>query len=523
MLMNPRASTAVGPEVCEADVLLTHSYHLPYDRKQLRKMQPYSPLGTLYAAALLRERGASVAVFDSMLNEPTAGFQEALRMHRPKIVAIYEDDFNFLTKMCLTRMRELAWGMIEAARETGARVVVHGSDASDHAAEYLRHGCEYVLDGEAEYPLLSVVQALRKGSDATGIPGVKWLKGVNGQGLVESCERGPTGHGAALPLPARDLIDLSVYREAWKRAHGFVSMNLIASRGCPFRCNWCAKPIFGDSYQLRHAREVAQEMRLLRDEYGAEHLWFADDIFALNRHWVQEFASSVEEFGCAMPFKIQARADLLTAETAHALKRAGCREVWMGVESGSQKVLDAMDKGLRPEEVLAARQHLKEQGILACYFLQLGYPGEGWEEIQKTVALVRETRPDDIGVSFSYPLPNTRFYARVREQLGAKQNWSDSEDLCVMFKGAYSDHFYHAVRDALHAEVESWHRPASKRGEPSEIPGLWRAVEALEPVSRNLDATELPQSAPGYEFSVLPDHSQLVYLQTNAPRGDINE
>jgi radical SAM superfamily enzyme YgiQ (UPF0313 family) len=268
---------------------------------------------------------------------------------------------------------------------------------------------------------------------------------------------------------------------------------------------------------------VAQEMRLLRDEYGAEHLWFADDIFALNRHWVQEFASSVEEFGCAMPFKIQARADLLTAETAHALKRAGCREVWMGVESGSQKVLDAMDKGLRPEEVVAARQHLKEEGILACYFLQLGYPGEGWEEIQKTVALVRETRPDDIGVSFSYPLPNTRFYARVREQLGAKQNWSDSEDLCVMFKGAYSDHFYHAVRDALHAEVESWHRPASKRGEPSEIPGLWRAVEALEPVSRNLDATELPQSAPGYEFSVLPDHSQLVYLQTNALRGDINE
>ncbi len=150
MLMNPRSSTAAGPEVREADVLLTHSYHLPYDRKQLRKMQPYSPLGTLYAAALLRERDASVAVFDSMLNEPTAGFREALRIHRPKIVAIYEDDFNFLTKMCLTRMRELAWEMIGAAREAGARVVVHGSDASDHAAEYLRNGCEYVLDGEAE-------------------------------------------------------------------------------------------------------------------------------------------------------------------------------------------------------------------------------------------------------------------------------------------------------------------------------------------------------------------------------------
>jgi radical SAM superfamily enzyme YgiQ (UPF0313 family) len=320
------------------------------------------------------------------------------------------------------------------------------------------------------------------------------------------------------------LIDFSVYRKAWTRAHGFFSMNLIASRGCPFRCNWCAKPIFGDSYQLRQAREVAQEMRLLRDEYGAEHLWFADDIFALNRHWVQEFASAVEELGCAVPFKIQARADLLTAETAHALKRAGCREVWMGVESGAQKVLDAMDKGLRVEEVVAARQHLKQEGILACYFLQLGYPGEGWEEIQKTIALVRETRPDDIGVSFSYPLPNTRFYVRVREQLGAKRNWSDSEDLCVMFKGAYSDHFYRTVRDALHAEVESWHRAAIKLGDRNGVQELWRAVETLEPVSRNLDATELPpQNVAGYEFSVLPERTQLVYLQTNALRGDINE
>jgi anaerobic magnesium-protoporphyrin IX monomethyl ester cyclase len=507
-----------------ADVLLTHSYHLPYDRKQVRKMQPYPPLGTLYAASLLREHGLSVAMFDSMLHKPESGFREALRAHRPKIVAIYEDDFNFLTKMCLTRMRELAWEMIQSARESGARVVVHGSDASDHAGEYLRHGCEYVLDGEAEYTLLHVVQALRNGADASKIAGAQWLSDHGGQEFVDVCERRPAGHGVTLPPPARDLIDLSVYREAWKRAHGFFSMNLIASRGCPFRCNWCAKPIFGDSYQLRPAREVAQEMRLLRDKYGAEHLWFADDIFALNRHWVQEFAAAVEELSCAIPFKIQARADLLTGETARALKRAGCAEVWMGVESGSQKVLDAMDKGLRVEEVVAARRHLRQEGILACYFLQLGYPGEGWEEIQKTISLVRETRPDDIGVSFSYPLPNTRFYARVREQLGAKQNWSDSEDLCVMFKGAYTDHFYRALRDALHAEVESWHFPARQGAEQRVIQEKWKAVETLEPVSRNPDATELSEKVPGQEFTVLPDHTGLVYLQPrSALPGEMNE
>ena len=166
----------------------------------------------------------------------------------------------------------------------------------------------------------------------------------------------------------------------------------------------------------------------------------------------------------------------------------------MGVESGSQKVLDAMDKGLTGRRSCCAREHLKREGIRTCYFLQLGYPGEKWKDIQKTIALVRETRPDDVGVSFSYPLPNTRFYARVREQLGAKQNWSDSEDLCVMFKGTYTDRFYRAIRDALHAEVESW-RLGSRQRRPSQK----QSVELVEAggiagaTSRNLDPTELPR------------------------------
>jgi radical SAM superfamily enzyme YgiQ (UPF0313 family) len=482
-----------------ADVLLTHSYHLPFDRKQVRKMEPYPPLGTLYAAALLRAQGHSVAVFDTMLQEPQAGFREALREHCPRIVAIYEDDFNFLTKMCLTRMRDVAWGMIEAARHAGARVVVHGSDATDHAVEYLRNGCDYVLEGEAEYSLLELVNAMIGGGDPTTIPGVKWLNGSGRQASVEMCAHRTVRGRGDLPVPARDLIDVASYRSAWKSAGRPFSLNLIASRGCPFRCNWCAKPIFGDAFQLRDAREVALEMKLLKETYGAEHLWFADDIFGLNRHWLLEFARYVEEEDCPVPFKIQARADLLTEESVHALKRAGCAEVWMGVESGSQKVLDTMEKGLLVEEVIVARDHLKREGIRACYFLQLGYPGERWEDLQKTIALVRETRPDDVGVSFSYPLPNTRFYAKVKQQLGAKQNWSDSEDLCVMFKGAYSDRMYRAVRDALHAEVESW-----KPGLTGELhPDLWKEVEALEPICRNPDAMEFSEVAVQREFPII--------------------
>jgi anaerobic magnesium-protoporphyrin IX monomethyl ester cyclase len=493
------------------DVLLTHSYHLAYDRKQLRKMMPYPPLGTLYAASVLRENGFSVAVFDSMLAEPEAGYREALRIHQPKIVAIYEDDFNFLTKMCLTRMRELAEEMVETARRAGSYVVVHGSDATDHAAEYLRYGCDYVLDGEAERTLLELVRSLVAGTGVAHIRGLRWLEQSGKIVASDPVLTNGNSHGAALPFPARDLINLSAYRDAWKAAHGYFSLNIIASRGCPFRCNWCAKPIFGDSYQLRPATEVAEEMSLLCEKYGADHLWFADDIFALNRHWIQEFADAVEKLGCAVPFKIQARADLLTPEVVRALKRAGCAEVWMGVESGSQKVLDAMDKGLRVEQAIAARQNLQRESIRACYFLQLGYPGELWEDIQKTISLVRDTRPDDIGVSFSYPLPNTRFHARVREQLGKKQNWSDSEDLCVMFKGTYTDQFYRSVRDALHAEVESWHVSAS---DTRAVHEAWKVVEALEPDNRNQDATQLPNLASGELNSLLPS-SQFVRLETN--------
>jgi anaerobic magnesium-protoporphyrin IX monomethyl ester cyclase len=476
-----------------ADVLLTHSYHLPYDRKQVRKMQPYPPLGTLYAAGLLRSKGISVAVFDTMLNDPDAGFKLALRTHQPKIVAVYEDDFNFLTKMCLTRMREVAWQMLADAKKSGCHVVAHGSDATDHVQDYLSAGFDFVLVGEAEQTLLDLVRAIGSGMDASHIPGVvspdapltsrEVLKRVSSRNL-------PSEH---LPFPARDLIDLEPYREAWHSAHGSFSLNLIAGRGCPFRCNWCAKPIFGDSFYSLPAEVVAQEMQILKVRYGAEHLWFADDIFALNRRWIQQLAAEVQNRNCVLPFKIQARADLMTPETVGALKRAGCAEIWMGVESGSQRILDAMDKGLLVEQVHSARENLRQHGIRAGFFLQFGYPGESWADIRETVALVRETRPDDIGVSFSYPLPNTKFYELVRQQLGKKQNWSDSDDLCVMFKGAYTDSFYRAIRDALHAEVDSW-KPsvASAPRHDDTINELWRQIDSLEPTSHNSDATTLP-------------------------------
>jgi radical SAM superfamily enzyme YgiQ (UPF0313 family) len=156
----------------------------------------------------------------------------------------------------------------------------------------------------------------------------------------------------------------------------------------------------------------------------------------------------------------------------------------MGVESGSQIILDAMDKGITLDQVAAARERLRVAGIRACFFLQFGYPGETWTELQQTISLVRRLRPDDIGISFSYPLPGTVFYERVQSQLGVKRNWTESNDLCIMFKAAYTTEFYRAVRDALHAEVNSWTKSKPER---SEIDAMWQMVEHMEPTSRVSD------------------------------------
>lgn len=475
------------------DILLTHSYHLFYDPKQVRKMQPYPPLGTLYAAALLRQQGFSVALFDTMLEDPEHGFPAALARHRPRTVAIYEDNFNFLSKMCLTRMRAVAFRMLEHARTAGATVVVTGPDASDHVEEYLRSGADYVLLGEAEWTLLELVQSLWRGSEREPehIPGVTFLRNATGQ-IFRASSRPLLRDLDTLPPPARDLIKWEAYREAWRSRCGLFSVNLVASRGCPYRCNWCARPIYGDSFHVRSARSVADEMKELRESVGADHLWFADDVFGLNRHWVGELAEAVEQRGAAVPFKIQSRVNLITPETASALRRAGCTEVWMGVESGSQKVLDAMEKGTRVEQIPPAREHLRRHGIRACFFLQLGYPGETWDDLKATIELVRSTQPDDIGVSVSYPLPGTKFYERVREELGEKRNWVDSDDLSVMFRGPYTNEFYRALRDALHAEVEVWGRPDAARngldgtiagGNPLDsaaVAGLWEKVLRMQ-------------------------------------------
>jgi anaerobic magnesium-protoporphyrin IX monomethyl ester cyclase len=443
-------------------ILLTHSNYLFSDRKQVEKMQPYPPLQTLIAAAVLREQRIPTGLFDPALVSPQEGFEAALDRFRPDLVVVCEDDFNFLSKMCLARNRELAFRMSEWSRRRGIPAAVHGSDASDHVREYVEAGFDAVLIGEVETPLLELASGKAKDS----IAGLAFRSGAS---ISRNAQRALRTNLDALPLPAWDLIDMDRYRRAWVSAHGYFSLNVVSSRGCPYRCNWCAKPIYGNSYHARSAPVVAGELSLLKKSFRPDHIWFADDIFALSSRWTFEFADAVESLDARIPFKMQSRCDLMTRETVKALRRAGCQEVWMGAESGSQRILDTMDKGTRVRQIYEACANLRKHGIRACLFLQFGYPGEEWADIEATIRMVRETAPDDVGISVSYPLPGTKFHQIVSNQLGSKANWSDSADLAMMFRGAYSTDFYRALTDAIHAEVRG-----RAYGD-----GAWRRVHEL--------------------------------------------
>jgi radical SAM superfamily enzyme YgiQ (UPF0313 family) len=232
-------------------------------------------------------------------------------------------------------------------------------------------------------------------------------------------------------------------------------MNLATTRGCPFHCNWCAKPIYGQRYAVRAAAHVVDEIAWLKRDYAPDRLSIVDDVFGLQPGWIETFADRLERHNAATPFKCLMRADQIDRQIAASLRRAACQMVWMGAESGSQRVLDAMDKGIRVDQIRAAARDLREVGIQVGMFLQFGYPGETWDDIENTLALVRQVAPDDIGVSVSYPLPGTKFHARVRAELGGKQNWDDSADLAMMHRAAYPPRFYRVLHQVVHHEFRA--------------------------------------------------------------------
>jgi radical SAM superfamily enzyme YgiQ (UPF0313 family) len=434
--------------------LFTHSYHLRLDPKQLRVAKPYPPLGTLIALAAVRARGHEVALHDAQFAAGAADLRAPLERFRPDVLVVYDDDFNWLTKMCLSVMEIEALAMIGLARAAGCRVVVRGSDASDHRARYLEAGAEAVLLGDGELTLVELLDAFAAGRPVDAIRGLAWREG----GQVRDSGRRPTPPDLdVLPSPAWDAVDLSPYAAMWRRRHGLFSLNLASSRGCPYGCNWCAKPLFGRQYFVHSPARLADEIARVR-ALGAGHVWFGDDIFGLTAEWAGGLAEAVQSRGVRTPFMAQTRADLMIKDDLRrGLVRAGLHTAWLGAESGSQKILDAMDKGLRVEETREAVAKLRDDGVRVGLFLQYGYLGETRADIDATLRLVEDVLPDEIGVSVSYPLPGTPFFEQVKAQLGPKTNWTDSADLDLLRPGPYNAADYRLVHHYTHMRFRARH------------------------------------------------------------------
>jgi radical SAM superfamily enzyme YgiQ (UPF0313 family) len=430
-------------------VVLANAYFYKLDAKQWRFHQPYPPLGTLWAAAILRQAGFRVVLADMSLADHPEALLPLIESEKPTYVVIYDDGFNYLTKMCLTVMREAAFVMARLASDHGATVIINSSDATDHHQKYLSEGVSYVIRGEGEETLLELLTTLEKKQEVAAIQGLVFMKQDH---LHINPLRPVLKDLDSLPLPAWDLVDFNPYREHWLRHHGYFSLNLATTRGCPYKCNWCAKPIYGNRYNTRSPKSVAQEMRWLRALAQPDHFWMADDIFGLKPGWVSAFCSALQENNLIIPYKIQSRADLLLEEeTIRLLAASGCRTVWVGAESGSQKILDAMDKGTTVEQIREATRQLRSKQIEVGYFLQFGYPTETREDIDATLRLVQDEMPDEIGISVSYPLPGTKFHDRVKTDLAAKQNWVDSDDLAMLYQGPMPPAYYKVLQRYVHS------------------------------------------------------------------------
>ncbi|MEZ5195383.1 MAG: radical SAM protein [Bacteroidales bacterium] len=430
-------------------VLFTHSYFYKFDHKQWKNKQPFPPLGTITAAAAIREEGYEVSLFDTNLTDGPEEIIPSISSIQPDFLVIYDDGFNYLTKMCLTHMRDAAFELIKIGKAHNCKVIVSSSDSTDHYEDYLNKGADFILLGEGEISLSELLVSIEKeNTNFTGIQGLCYSD--NGK-TINTGRRQVIDELDELPMAAWDLVDIQRYKNIWLKHHGHFALNLATTRGCPYSCNWCAKPIFGKKYNSRSPVKVIHEIEYLMKNYGASYFWICDDIFGLKPGWIQEFRDKVLEKKLSFKYMMQSRVDvMLQDDTIQAMAESGLDIVWVGAESGSQKILDAMEKNITIAQIYEARKKLKEHNVKVAFFLQFGYLGETYEDILLTEKMLFDLMPDDMGISVSYPLPGTKFHEKVKDDLIQKANWTDSDDLDLMFKNTYSPQFYKTLHRYIH-------------------------------------------------------------------------
>jgi anaerobic magnesium-protoporphyrin IX monomethyl ester cyclase len=442
------------------DLLLTHGYFLADDPKEIAIMKPYAPLGLLYLSSHLRARGFDVEIYDSTFGSRRELF-ELIERERPRAVGIYGN--------LMTRANVLA--IARAARESGCRVVLGGPEPANYAAEYLAAGADAIVNGEGEVSLEALLGAFASGDDLENVPGIQYrATSGNGFGAGPGIARTKAAPLIAnldtQPWPDRERIDLPKYIDAWRSHHGRGSVSVITARGCPYHCRWCSHSVYGKTHRRRSPASVAEEIAWIRDRYQPEMLWIADDVFTIHPGWIMQFAQEMSQRDLRIPFECITRADRMNREIAATLASLGCFRVWVGSESGSQRILDGMQRGVRVGQVRDAVAALREHGIETGMFLMWGYEGEDLADIEATVEHVKACRPDVFLTTVSYPIKGTPYYDDVASRLVRIGEWSASTDREVRIEGRHSRRYYHFADQLLKSEVGGLisEADASRRG-----------------------------------------------------------
>ena len=452
-------------------ILLTHGYFISEDEKEQQIMKPYAPLGLLYLSGFLKSRGHAVEVFDSTFEERSTLLRE-LERAPGGILGIYT---NLITRKSVLQI-------MAAARACGWRVILGGPESANYAEEYLAAGADVVVIGEGEYTLAELLQAL----PVSGTQALHAVRGIvfrDASGtLVRTPERLKIPDLDALPLPDRGAIDQRRYVEVWRRHHGAGSVNLITARGCPYKCTWCSHAVYGYSHRRRTPGNVADEVVEIVKHYAPEQLWYADDVFTISHPWLHSYAAALRAHGLRLPFETITRADRLQSEAAAAaLAELGCYRIWIGSESGSQRVLDAMQRDVSVAEVHRAVDLAHRHGIEVGMFLMWGYEGEELEDIAATVDLVCRTNPEIFLTTVSYPIKGTPYFERVRERARLPQAWAEATDRDYVIEGRRDRNYYRLADLWLRSEVEASRLAAS---DPDRSAHLYRAArEAREQLS----------------------------------------
>jgi len=415
-------------------VLLTHGYFLNEDPTEQRIMKPYPPLGILYISAFLKEHGVENKIFDTTFSSKNE-FKKFLFVEKPDYIAIY---VNLMTKL---NVLEIVRFIKSTGELNKAKIILGGPEVRYNATDLLEHGADYAIIGEGELTTLELIKKLE-------IKNENDFKQINGIGYKDENEKLIFTPERALiniddlPLPNRSGIDISKYLEAWKRHHNLDAISVSTMRGCPYTCRWCSRAVYGLTYRRRSPKKVVEELSLIKEEYNPDTIWFVDDVFTISHKWLSAFNKELKNINLKIKYECITRADRMNEEVIKTMRETGCFRVWIGAESGSQRIIDAMNRRVKVDQVREMILLTKKHAIEAGTFIMLGYPGETEKDIEETIDHLKKSNPDHFTITVAYPIKGTEFFQEIEANQTDVFSWEKQTDRDREFRRTYPRRYY---------------------------------------------------------------------------------